>query len=602
MKYLLAALTALLVPTAAAIAATWPEYQIIEWQPRTEAQLATLKRIGVTAGMVFDPAKADALRSAGMRYYVENIATDFYAAYHRWLPDQRIGARFAALQRRYSADPADLSVFLRDPSLSDPVWLQRIEDRLTAVVHAAAPDHPLYYSLGDETGIAELAAPWDFDLSPVALDAFRTWLRAQYGSVAALNREWGTHYTDWSEAKPELTEQAIARTDGNYAAWSDFKAWMDDAFASSLRAGTDAVHRADPTALAAIEGAQVPGWGGYDYTLIAHAVDVVEIYPTYENLAILRSQNPAVVPLTTSFRADPQALHAIWQRWLEGCRGLALWDPKGRIVGQDGSLGPDGEAYAPVFAALRGPLGTAVLNASPVHGPVAILYSPPSFRIHWLLEQRSDPAAWITRSLDDDDRGNAERETLASAGDALMHLGVSPAYVGPGQLARGELNGARVLILPATIALSDAEVQAVRRFASQGGVVLADAEPGLYDDHGRRRASPPLVDIFNGRGGAILPTGDRGTLQAALAHAGVHAAFTVSAPDVETYAFQDGAETVLGVQRDFAENVGAEQVVVTLPEAFQVTDLRTGAMLGRLTRIPLTLDAVTPAVLGLTAP
>jgi hypothetical protein len=600
MKHLVAVSIALLAAAVPAAAATWPDYQIIEWQPRTQQQLAALKRIGVTGGMVFEPAKADALRASGMRYYIENIATDFYAAYHRWQPNQRIGARFAALQQRYSADPADLSVFLRDPSLSDPVWLQRIEDRLATVVHAAAPDHPLYYSLGDETGIAELAAPWDFDLSPAALDAFRTWLHAQYDTVAALNREWDTHYADWNEAKPELTEQAIARTGGDYASWSDFKAWMDVSFAESLRAGTDAVHRADPTALAAIEGAQVPGWGGYDYTLIAHAVDVVEIYPTYENLAILRSQNPAVVPLTTSFHADPGALHAIWQRWLEGCRGLILWDPKGRIVDADGALGPDGEAYAPVFAALRGPLGAAVLNASPIHGPIAVLYSPPSFRIHWLLEQRPDPTAWITRSLNDDDRGNAEREALASTGDALMHLGLSPVYVGPAQLGRGELSGARVLILPAAIALSDAEVEAVRRFVERGGVVLADAEPGLYDGHGKRRDRPPLMNLFDGRGAVILRIGDRDALQAALARVGVRASFTVSAPDTETYVFQNDAETVLGVQRDFAGDTGPEQAVVTLPRVFEVTDLRTGRSLGRLTKIPLTLDAVTPAVFGLT--
>ena len=78
--------------------------------------------------------------------------------------------------------------------------------------------------------------------------------------------------------QPETTIQAMRRTDGNFAAWADFKAWMDVAFADALRRGTDAVHAADPNALAAIEGAQIPGWGGYDYTRLAHAVDVMEIY------------------------------------------------------------------------------------------------------------------------------------------------------------------------------------------------------------------------------------------------------------------------------------------------------------------------------------
>ncbi len=391
---------ALLVPIGPgrAAAPVWPDYQIMEWQPRTAQQLNVLKQIGVTGGMApinrdagtFDPNSPApaALRSDGMRYYIENITTDFYAAYHRFTPGKRPNWRFVELQQRYQANPNDLSVFVRDPGLSDPDWLKRVTDRLTAVANAAKADHPIYYSLGDETGIADLAANWDFDIAPTSLAGFRAWLQTQYPSLAALNAEWGTRYAAWDKVMPELTRTAMQRSDDNFAAWSDFKAWMDVAFARALRAGTDAVHRADSDGLAAIEGAQVPGWGGYDYTRLAHAVDVMEIYDTYENLAILRSLNPAVIPLTTAFNSRPKQLHAIWREWLRGCRGLVLWDDKSRIVQPDGTLGPDGQGYAPVFAALRGPLGQAVLDAKPVFDPIAILYSPASFRVAWMQEQR----------------------------------------------------------------------------------------------------------------------------------------------------------------------------------------------------------------------
>ena len=64
------------------------DYQIIEWQPRNPAQLATLKRIGVTAAAVIADrdgtgtplaVQTAPLRQAGLRWYIENIATDFYA-------------------------------------------------------------------------------------------------------------------------------------------------------------------------------------------------------------------------------------------------------------------------------------------------------------------------------------------------------------------------------------------------------------------------------------------------------------------------------------------------------------------------------------------
>ena len=53
---------------------------------------------------------------------------------------------------------------------------------------------------------------------------------------------------------------------------------MNVAFARAIRMGTDAIHSADPEALAAITGAQTPGWGGYDYAYLANAVDLIEPY------------------------------------------------------------------------------------------------------------------------------------------------------------------------------------------------------------------------------------------------------------------------------------------------------------------------------------
>jgi hypothetical protein len=599
-----------LLASAAAFAA-WPDYQIIEWQPRDAQQLATLKRIGVTGGMAeinrdagtLDATSTTALRSQGMRYYLENIATDFYSAYHRWTPEKKVNWRFIALQAHYLANPSDLSVFARDPGLSDPVWLKRIEDRLTSVVDAAKADHPLYYNLGDETGIADLAANWDFDIAPDSLTGFRAWLQTQYPSLVALNAEWGTHYTNWDQVQPELTTAAMQRGDDNFAAWSDFKAWMDVAFARALRAGTDAVHRADSAALVAIEGAQVPGWGGYDYTLLAHAVDAMEIYDTYENLPIVRSFNPSLVTLTTAFRADPASLHAIWREWLRGCRGLVLWDDHNRIALANGSPGPDAARYAPVFAALRGPLGRAVLDSQPVYDPVAVLYSPASFRIAWMLEHRANGIAWAKRTAGQEDIGDAEREALAAYAHTLAHLGLTPHYIGPEQLARGGLGGAKALILPSAIALSAADAAALRRFAAAGGRVIADVVPGSFDEHGRRLPRVSLADLFGSGAGAIVPADDQAALAAVLNSADIRPTFPVQSPgnDVTTYVYRGAGRTILALQREFTDNATPEQVTITLPHTSLVTDLRSGRSLGRVKRLELTIDALTPAVLALHA-
>ena len=107
-------------------------------------------------------------------------------------------------------------------------------------------------------------------------------------------------------------------------------------FARAVRAGTNAIHRGDPEALAALEGAQVPGWGGYDYGQLAHAVDAMEIYDLGNAIEIARSLNPNLRVLVTCFGADAAELHRLWRVWLLGAQGTIIWDEDGSVAGPDG--------------------------------------------------------------------------------------------------------------------------------------------------------------------------------------------------------------------------------------------------------------------------
>jgi hypothetical protein len=176
---------------AAMPARAWDDYQIIQWQSRNEPAYAALKRLGVTAAMVMAnrdgtgiPAEKQfaPMQAAGLSWYVENAATDFYSAYHRWFPNREVNWRFVEAQQCFQQNPDDETVFWRDPSFADPAWQQRIRDRLITTVREQSRHHPLYYSLGDETGIADLTAFFDFDLSPGC------WPRCAHGCENATDR------------------------------------------------------------------------------------------------------------------------------------------------------------------------------------------------------------------------------------------------------------------------------------------------------------------------------------------------------------------------------------------------------------------------------
>jgi hypothetical protein len=592
------AMAAALAAASAPAAAGWDRYQIILWhaQEATPEALAQAKTLGVTAGMVFGARAGDAeatlqaqaakLRAARLPFYVENIATDFYAPYHFYRPDRAVSWAFDILQDRHRADPADASVFLREPGLSDPAWLARIAARLAEHVRVLGPDRPLFYNLGDETGIADLTAPWDSDRSPVSLAGFREWLRGEYGSLDALNREWGTGFATWDAVVPPTTDAALARRDGNFAAWADFRAWMDVAFARAVRAGTDALHAADPAARAAIEGAQEPGTGGYDYTLLAPAVDVMEVTGWQPAFSIAHALNPSLVLLTTIGQGNPETRHAIWRALLAGGRGVVLWEFD--------------HALAPLFAELRGWVGREVLAATPRRDPVAILYSPASLRTQWILDRQADAAVgkkWSDRRADTELEPTAPRVALRQAQDALAHLGLEPHFLSPAQLTGGALQGIKALILPHAIALSDAELAGVKTFAAAGGLVLADLPPGGFDSHSRQRATPLTQNI------TLLPGFPRPALAAALETAGVAPEFTIVGPadDVTMRVLQHGDATILGIQRDFSGTAVAKDITLALPALRRIRDLRADKNT-TADQLTFRLDPVAPTILDIEVP
>jgi len=614
----------------------WLDFQIIMWQPQSRAGYAALKKLGVAAGMVQPPGSgtvtAEAfspLLDSDMRWYLENIATDFYSPYHRWSGDRPKDWKFVEAKKRYWENPLDPSALIREPSLSDREWLNKIRERLTRVVSGQHPYRPLYYNLGDETGIADLAAFWDFDLSETSLTAMREWLKERYGSLTALNREWGSEFARWEQVEPMTTREAVQQPDQNFSAWADSKEWMDVAFARAIAAGTEAIHQADPQAVAAIEGAQIPGWGGYDYSRLAASVDAMELYDSGDNIEIVRSFNPRLIMLLTSGGRGAFEEHRVWREVLRGIRGLILWDEKNEFVDADGNVAERGRDAAPYFAELRGGLGSLLINSRRHTDPIAVLYSPASMRVQWLLDRRATRADWSHRNASSEYQDNAIRAATRNFTRLIEHRGLQHRFVSTEELSRGELGNGdyRILMLPHTIALSLIEAREIRAFVERGGIAVAEGEPGIFDEHGRGMLKPALSNVFAGpatrattgfafgKGKAIYAGfGDeRGressrALSEILEAAGVRPRFPLAradggpASDIETYVFGNGEVTLVALLRDFVPSVSPgsrETVIMTLPQPLHAYDLRTGRVFESTDRLAVELGSVEPVLLAL---
>jgi hypothetical protein len=596
----------------------WTQYQVIMWQDQPEAVLHRLHGLGITGTALVRPLsqsggeKAEQRMAAGLRWYSENLATDFYAPYHRWTPDRSVTWLFDQTKARHRRNPEDPTVFHRQPSLSDPAWLATVEARLEEIARSQALYRPLFHNLADESGTADLTAAWDFDVSPFSLQAMRVWLKERHGSLPALNRAWGTDFTTWEAVTPALTRDAL-RSDAAVPSWMEFKAWMDVAFARAVRAGTKAIHRGDPEALSALEGAQVPGWGGYDYGHLAPAVDAMEIYDAGNAIEIARSLNPQLRVLFTCFGADAMEQHRLWRTWLLGVRGTIIWDEDGSVVGPDGQPGSRGALLASMWREQTGALGAQLLDAQPAPGQVAILYSQASFRMNWLLDRRPGGDSWVERDAEAEAAENSWRAATRRAARLLAGLGAQPRWITPEMLSAGEpaRDGTRLLVLPHSIALSNEEVAALRGFAEAGGLILADVPPGEWDALGRRRNTAPLADLVATRrlrfpASLQADKAPPDEMAALLAEAGVRLPLAFldasgrPAAELEMHLFRSGDVTIAGIQRQDGTDV-ERPLELRLPQRLWVRSLRNGTPAVLTDRLVLKPGPIEPVLLALSA-
>lgn len=608
----------------------WWDYAILMWHPHTAEQFAALTAFGINAGQFSGraPQPPDFLLQNDLRGYAENIATDFYSEYHRYRPDRIPHWSYLQAKQLYRADPTSKEGFKRHPSFSDPAWQQAIHDRLVESTRALSPYRPVFYDLGDESGIADLAAFWDFDFSDQSLTEMRAWLKARYGTLAALNAQWGSRFTRWDLVTPDTTAEAMHRTDENYSAWSDHKEWMDVSYERALKMGVDAVRSIDRDAYVAIAGAQMPGWGGYDYARLSGVLTAIEPYDIGNNIEILHSLNPSLPFVTTAFARGPWEKHRIWYELLHGARGHIIWDEKNEF-----SSGDRGAEAAPYYKEIADGLGALLARSRPRWAPMGIHYSQASMRVEWMLAQRPKGDKWIDRTSATERLDSDFLRLRESWVKLVEDEGLQARFVAYDGVERGELlaRGYRVLVLPRSSALSDGEAGEIRAFVEQGGVVIADGEPGAFDEHARRRRRPALAGLAVTRMDALAYNQERlvgkdgpqrEALRAILDKAGVAPRFEVldelgrRAAGVETHVFQNGGVTLVALLSnpelrvdelgppEFKSNQRFEkrrELRLRLPGEWNAQDVRRAKALGRTKSIAVTLDPYEPEILAIAA-
>ena len=69
-------------------------------------------------------------------------------------------------------------------------------------------------------------------------------------------------------------------------------------------------------------------------------------------------------------------------------------------------------------------------------------------------------------------------------------------FVADPQIRQGELKKYRVLMMPLNLAVGQQEAGALRRFVSEGGILIADIRPGIFNGSGKWDDSQAVPNLF----------------------------------------------------------------------------------------------------------
>ena len=178
-----------------------------------------------------------------------------------------------------------------------------------------------------------------------------------------------------------------------------------------------------------------------------------------------------------------------WRGFFEGWQGYAYWT-EGIYLKPDHTLA---EAHArpvrEILATFRNGTGKLWMETTRQDRDIVLHYSQPSIHAAWMMK-------YWQKEINDgllfyrNNRWGTEKAFYDSALDV--------SYMAYGQLEQGLLaqRRPRAFVLPLSSCMSMKEIEAVRQYVREGGVLIADMACALRDEHGKPYPRGMLDDVF----------------------------------------------------------------------------------------------------------
>jgi hypothetical protein len=494
---------------------------------------------------------------------------------------------------------------VREPCLTDPAYISRMENLLDKQTQVFAPYAPIAYSLGDENVLADGGT--EICWSPTCLAGFRGYLKDRYGSLTNLNQIWQTGYTAWDDVVPSTLSEV--KKDKNYPRWIDHRTYMEKVFADFLGRAADQIRQNDPQAIVGAEGWHPTNWQtGYDWQRLAGDFKLCNVYTTLHQQRLLSSfmRDKSLTGMWFgSYVAGMDEGHMRshpWSSLFQGMNSAWWWTAFSSSGGAGGA-----SAFSPDFSPLpalqqtleeigdiKSGIGKLLLSSKKSPARIAIQYSSVNLYAS-IVNPRDVPIPSLTHSWD----------SFALAFDTL---GLDYSFLASKSIEQGGLKDYKVLVLPFAQSLSQREVAQIRAFVQSGGLVIADYFPGIMDQNCRMLPESSLADVFGkfsacsinnfGRGKSLYLGGyDKKAISGFLLSAGIEPRVKVAEKEsgkasegMTTAVFANGGVTYIGVLPDY-KTAKKQSAEITFPVTGHIYDVRSKKYCGFASKIT---DLLTP--------
>ncbi|NLF94794.1 MAG: hypothetical protein GX564_12985, partial [Oligosphaeraceae bacterium] len=408
------------------------------------------------------------------RPFVQNAIRDNGIRYHHLPTNAGIGGK-----RPYDANKKINSKFdlIRIPCISEA----GIEERLFE--EAKKPSWSAKYGALNVGGPDEANMFSDFDgcFCENCQKALVEYLKTEYPSLAALNQAWETSFASWDKVIARTASEL--RDDGckSFASWLDHRTFNDISRAKCLCAIQRGIHAQNPDLGYSLSGtSETNPWNAWDWYLIMDELYAFSSYIGEQTIQQLSFTKRPIknMPWSGYDKAQDGEDHAMLNNLMFGSSGMSIYGCS-FYHNPDWTIPETGIGLKNIIRRYTNGPAELIMASTFTFDPIAFHYSPASIKVNYMTGLQ------LSRS-----------GAISGFKGLFQDAGLNYSYVAYRQLENQPLGDYKIIVLPTSQSLSDQEIKGLETFVRDGGILIADIVPGVYDQHGTPRVSNALRSIF----------------------------------------------------------------------------------------------------------